>query len=67
MVCVPGTDLVPCVERAGEQFRYATILGKVDDLESRSHFLIISLLGMALGCGRYAFSRAYSGDSQDFL
>jgi predicted PurR-regulated permease PerM len=52
---------------AGEQLRYATVLGKVDDLESRSHFLIIYLLGMALGCGRYTFSRAYPGDSQDIL
>lgn len=62
-----GTNRIPSPKRCVEQFCDATIFGKVDDLESRSDFFIISLLGLALGCGWYAFSRAYPGDSQDIL
>ena len=39
----------------------------MDDPESRGHILILSVLGMAVGCARYAFSRAYFSDGQDIL
>jgi hypothetical protein len=63
VVRVLGAALVPCVERSGEQFRYAADFGKVDDLKSGSHFPIVSFLGLAFGRSRRAVSRTDIGDN----